>query len=124
MNKILTLGLACLLLSPVLVRAEADLIAQQSVEIKNSPKAVWGLGRDFNGLHQWNPACKSDVIKSGRNKTKGALRTLTLDSGESFDEELLKFDDSRMFFRYRIVGDSPFPVTHYVSTLHVKKGKG
>jgi mxaD protein len=124
MKQILTLGLAGLLLLPFLVRADTQLIAQQSVEIKSSPKAVWGLIRDFNGLHKWHPGFKNDVIKSGRNNTKGAMRTLTLASGESFDEELLKFDDSKMFFRYRIVGDSPFPITHYVSTLHVKKGKG
>jgi mxaD protein len=123
MKRILTLGLAGLLLLSLLVRADAELIAQQSVEIKSSPKAVWALIRDFNGLHKWHPGFKNDVIKSGRNNTKGAMRTLTLASGESFDEELLKFDDGKMFFRYRIVGDSPFPITHYVSTLHVQKGK-
>jgi mxaD protein len=124
MKKILTLGLACLLLSALPGRADTDLMAQHSVEIKASPKAVWALVRDFNGLHKWHPGFKNDVIKAGRNNTRGAVRTLTLGSGESFDEELLKFDDSKMFLRYRIVGDSPFPITHYVSTLHVRKGKG
>lgn len=123
MNKILALGLAAILLSPLTVGAENDLIAQQSVEIKATQKAVWALVKDFNGLAKWHPAFKNDVIKSGKNNTKGAMRTLTLGSGESFDEKLLKFDDKKMFFRYRIVGDSPFPVTDYVSTLSVAKGR-
>jgi hypothetical protein len=124
MKKILALGLVALLLSPLVVRADKELIAQQSVEIKASPKAVWALVKDFDSLPKWHPALKNDVIKSGKNNTKGAVRTLTLGSGESFDEELLKFDDKKMYFNYRIIGDSPFPLTNYTSTLHVKKGKG
>ena len=123
MNKILILGLAAILLSPANLRAEKDLIAQQSVEIKARQKAVWLLVKNFDGLPRWHPAFKNDVIKSGKNNTKGAIRTLTLDSGESFDEQLLKFDDKKMFFRYRIVGDSPLPITDYVSTLSVAKGR-
>jgi hypothetical protein len=124
MNRFLALGAAIALLLPLLAHADKQLIAQQSIEIKGSPKTVWDLVKNFDALAKWHPAFKGDVIKSGRNNTKGAVRTLTLDGGESFDEQLLKFDDSKMFFRYRILGDSPFPVTHYVSTLSVKKGKG
>jgi hypothetical protein len=119
--KILALGLAATLLSPLPARAEKDLIAQQSVEIRASQKKVWVLVKNFDGLPKWHPAFKNDVIKSGKNNTTGAMRTLTLVSGESFDEKLLKFDDRKMFFRYRIVGDSPFPITDYVSTLSVAK---
>jgi hypothetical protein len=42
----------------------------------------------------------------------------------SYDAELLKFDDKKMVFRYGIVGDSPYPVTDYVSTMYVTKGTG
>jgi len=123
-NKILALGLVVLLASPLIVRADKPLIAQQSIEIKAGPKTVWDLVKNYDGVPKWHPAFTGDVIKSGKNNMKGAVRTLTMGSGESFDEELLKFDDKKMFFRYRIVGDSPFPITHYVSTLSVKKGKG
>ena len=124
MSKILTLFLALVLASPLVVHADKQLIAQQSIEIKGSPKAVWDLVKNFDGLAKWHPAFKEDVLKSGKNNTKGAVRTLTLASGEGFDEQLVKFDDSKMFFRYRIIGDSPFPITHYVSTMSVKKSKG
>ena len=122
MHLFLALVMTVALVAPLAARAD---IAQQSVEIKATPQAVWGLVKNFDGLDKWHPAFKADVIKSGRNNMKGAVRTLTLtEDGASFDEELLKFDDDRMFFRYRIVGDSPFPITHYVSTLSVKKGRG
>jgi hypothetical protein len=124
MHRILAVGLALALGLPLVAHADKQLIAQQSIEIKGSPKAVWELVKNFDGLAKWHPAFQGDVIKSGKNNTKGAMRTLTLGTGESFDEQLLKFDDSKMFFRYRIVGDSPFPITHYVSTMSVKKGKG
>ena len=124
MNKILALGLAVVLALPLVGHADTHLIAQQSIEIKASPKTVWDLVKNYDAVPKWHPAFTGDVIKSGKNNTKGAVRTLTLDSGESFDEELLKFDDKKMFFRYRIVGDSPFPITHYVATLGVTKGKG
>ena len=124
MNKILVLCVAVVLASPLVTHADKQLIAQQSIEIKGSPKAVWDLVKNFDGLAKWHPGFKQDVIKSGKNNAKGAVRTLTLGSGESFDEQLLKFDDSKMFFRYRITGDSPFPITHYVSTMSVKKSKG
>src|SRR5262245_14267959 len=121
MHLLLALAMALALAAPLATHAD---IAQQSVEIKASPQTVWDVVKDYDGLAKWHPAFKGDVIKSGRNNTKGAVRTLTLEDGASFDEELLKFDDKKMFFRYRIVGDSPFPITHYISTLSVKKGKG
>jgi hypothetical protein len=109
---------------PALASADKSLVAQQSITVKASPKAVWAMVRNFDGLHHWHPAFKDDVIKSGQNNTKGAVRTLTLGSGESFDEQLLAFDDKKMLYRYRISGDSPFPVTDYVSTMYVTKARG
>jgi len=111
------------LLLPCAANADKGLIAQQSVEVKASPKKVWTLVKNFDGLHKWHPAFKDDVIKSGKNNVKGAMRTLTLGSGESFDEQLLAFDDKKMLYKYKIVGDSPFPVVNYYSTMHVTKGK-
>lgn len=122
MPRMLCLALVALLI-PFAAHAEKGLIAQQSVEIKASPKAVWDIVKDFDSLHKWHPAFKDDVIKSGKSNTKGAMRTLTLGSGESFDEQLLAFDDKKMLYRYKIVGDSPFPITDYFSTMHVTKGK-
>jgi len=113
----------CWLLWSVTAHAAKELLAQQSIEIDASPKAVWALVKDYNGLHKWHPAFQNDVIKSGKNNKRGAIRTLTLRTGESFDEQLLYWNDEKHYLRYRIVGDSPFPVTDYVSTLAVQKSK-
>lgn len=121
MSRMLCLCFALLL--PIVANAEKALIAQQSVEVKANPKVVWAIVKHFDGLHKWHPGFKDDVIKSGKNNTKGAMRTLTLSSGESFDEQLLAFDDKKMLFKYKIVGDSPFPITNYFSTMHVTRGK-
>jgi hypothetical protein len=124
MIRTLVICLSAVLLLPFAANAEKALIAQQSVDVKASPKAVWSIVKNYDGLHKWHPAFKDDVIKSGKNNTKGAVRTLTLDGGESFDERLLSFDDKKMLFKYKIIGDSPFPVTNYFSTMHVTKAKG
>jgi mxaD protein len=122
--RILAACLSAMLLLPLAATAEKTLVAQQSVQIKASPKKVWNIVKNFDGLHKWHPGFKDDVIKSGKNNTKGAMRTLTLGSGESFDEQLLAFDDKKMLFKYKIDGDSPFPITNYYSTMHVTKAKG
>jgi hypothetical protein len=123
MKRLLGLALCLSLVSPLVVQAAGKLKSEQSVDIKASPDKVWALVKDFDALPKWHPAFKNDVIKSGTNDTKGAIRTLTLGSGESFDEELLDFNDKKKMFRYRIVGDSPFPLTDYVSSMRVTKGK-
>lgn len=39
-------------LSPVAASVEQGLVAQQSVEVKASPKAVWALVKNYDGLSQ------------------------------------------------------------------------
>ena len=50
-------------LLPGAVSAEQGLVAQQSAEVKASPKAVWALVKNYDGLNRWQPAFKADVIK-------------------------------------------------------------
>jgi len=102
----------------------ATLHVKESVEINAEPAAVWAVVKDWNGLHKWHPAFSNAEIKSGANNKVGSLRTLTLkDGGAKFDEELLAYKGKKMAFKYRIVGDSPFPITDYVSSMKVKGGK-
>lgn len=123
MHRILVFVLALMLAPTCMAQAAKDLVAQESVVIEASPAAVWELVKHFDALPKWHPGFKDDVIKSGEPGTKGAVRTLTLQTGESFDEELLAYDEQNKTFRYRIVGDSPLPLTDYVSSMFVTKGK-
>lgn len=116
-----------LLLLPMVAVAATKrptLKVEESVTIDGSPEAVWNVVKDWDGLHKWHPGFANAEITSGANGKKGSLRTLTLkDGGDKFNEELLSYSDRKMSYKYRIVGDAPLPLTDYVSTLHVKKGK-
>jgi mxaD protein len=79
------------LLLPIAANAEKALIAQQSVEVKASPKAVWAIVKNFNGLHKWHPAFKDDVINPAGITRRGRCERSRLGTGESFDEQLLAF---------------------------------
>jgi len=97
----------------------------ESVEINAPPAKVWSLVKDWNGLHKWHPAFSNTEIKSGANNKVGAVRTLTLaDGGAQFDEELDGFSDKKRKYSYRIITDSPLPVSDYSSTILVKSVKG
>jgi mxaD protein len=117
-------GLMFLLPGVALAGKAATLHVKESVEINAEPSAVWAVVKDWNGMHTWHPAFSNTEIKSGANNKIGSLRTLTLkDGGAKFDEELLAYKPKKMYFKYRILGDSPFPLTNYVSSIKVKGGK-
>lgn len=123
MRRMLAFALILMWSLPCLAQEDKELVAQQSVVIRANVEAVWELVKDFDALPTWHPAFKDAVIKSGEANTKGTVRTLTLQSDESFDEELLGFDEQNKTYRYRIVGDSPFPIIDYVSNMFVTKGR-
>jgi mxaD protein len=118
------LAVALLALPGVSMAAKrAVLQVNESVLINGTPNAVWAVVKDWDGLHKWHPAFGNDTLKSGANGKVGSMRTLTLkDGGATFDEELLAYNEKKKAYKYRIVGDSPFPVTDYVSWIHVKAG--
>ena len=96
----------------------------ESIEINAPPAKVWGLVKNWNGLHKWHPAFSNTEIKSGTNNKVGAVRTLTLaDGGATFDEELDGFSEKKRKYSYRIISDSPLPVADYSSSIQVKSGK-
>jgi len=96
----------------------------ESVEINAPVAKVWGLVKDWNGLHKWHPAFSNTEIKSGANNKVGAVRTLTMaNGGAKFDEELDGFSDKKKKYSYRIITDSPLPVADYSSSIQVKSGK-
>ncbi len=120
MLKFRRLLLAALLLAPLMARAEGPLLnVFGTVEINAPADKVWKMIRDFNGLNTWHPAFSADVIKSGTNNMVGAVRTLTLAGGPSFDEELLSLNDASRTVKYKIVGEAPLPVNGYVSWISV-----
>lgn len=119
MFKLRRLLLAALIAAPLAAQAADVVNLFGSVEINAPADKVWAMIRNFDGLNTWHPAFSADVLKSGTNNEVGAVRTLTLAGGPSFDEELLAFSDTSRTLRYRIVGAAPLPLSGYVSWISV-----
>ena len=119
MRRLLLAVCAAALFGPFFAHAQATLNSYQTVDINASADKVWGIIKGFDTLHHWHPAFSGAKITSGKDGVPGAMRTLTLKDGPSFEEELLAFDNAGRKLRYRIVGDSPLPVVDYVSTMQV-----
>lgn len=119
MRRMLLAAASALLLAPLFAHAQNTLNSYQTVDIKASADKVWGIIKGFDTLHNWHPAFSAAKIISGKDGVPGAMRTLTLKDGPSFDEELLAFDNAARKLRYRIVGEAPLPVTDYDSTMQV-----
>ncbi len=87
--------------------------------VPSSPDSVWAVLREFNGLSDWMPAIANSRLTTGTEGAPGAVRHLTLGDGGELDEELLALDHEARTMTYRIVGDNPFGVRRYVSTVRV-----
>lgn len=99
--------------------AQGLLNSHESITIQAPADKVWDAVRDFDGLANWHPMFSSGVIKSGRNNEPGAVRTMTVKDGPSFDEELLTFDEAGRKFTYRLIDPVPLPVSAYTGAFQV-----
>lgn len=85
------------------------------------PVVLWAKVKDFNGMHNWQPAVEKTDIIDGENNKKGAVRVLTLGDGATIKEKLLAHSGKSL--KYSIM-EGVLPVSDYVSTIKVKSGKG
>jgi hypothetical protein len=103
------------------VAVAADLSSKKTVNLKGSPAATWSLIGDYCAIEKWHPAVAKCEIVSGANNRAGAVRVLTLGSGATLREELVKHDAKVRTYTYKIL-ESPLPVVSYVSTITVLPG--
>lgn len=87
--------------------------ARASLKTSTSADVVWKLIGGFGSLPDWLPYIPTSELSEG-----GRVRTLANPSGEAIVERLVVFDDTARSYTYAIL-KSPFPVTHYRSTLTV-----
>lgn len=120
------LALAVALLSLVPAAASAHGPSRQKVtetiEINAPADKVWAIIGKFQDMG-WHPAFVKTEGKGDNGP--GATRKLTLASGGTIDEKLVKYDDAGKSMSYEIteVDVKVVPVTNYASTLSVK-GEG
>jgi len=139
MKQLLKGLLLSLALLPALAFAHGAprITVEESIVINADPATVWNAVKDFNNAHSWIPVVKSTEAKGGNEK--GATRTLTLQNGATISEELDKFDEERMTYKYEITDISKagevddhgemhevpaFPVSKYKSWVSVKAVDG
>ncbi len=121
-----SLAFAAAVLAALTVAASAHGPSRQkvteTVEINASPETVWKVIGNFQDM-SWHPAI-AKIEGKGGNEPK-ATRRLTLTSGGTIDEELVKYDPDKKTYKYEIedVDVKVLPVNNYSSILSVK-GEG
>jgi len=120
MKRALAVAAMTALLAPCLALAAPlkKLKVVETTTIKAPIDKVWDTVKDFNSLDKWQPAIAKDEIVKGTNNEVGAVRQLSVKDGPNLTEKLVAFNDAGHSFTYRIL-ESPFPIKHYVSTLHL-----
>ncbi|UCD69567.1 MAG: SRPBCC family protein [Betaproteobacteria bacterium] len=119
MKKFLRLALASLAVLSFSAHADGKLNSYFSTNIDAPASRIWDIVKDYDGLDVWHPVFSGADIKSGTNNEVGAVRTLTIKDGPSFDEELLAWDGYNRTFTYRVIDPAPIPVKNYRSTMTV-----
>ncbi|MGD2140115.1 MAG: SRPBCC family protein [Burkholderiales bacterium] len=119
MKKLLNLALASFAAISFSAHAEGILNSYVSININAPASNFWDVVKDFDGLENWCPPFSGADIKSGTNNEVGAIRTLTIKDGPSFDERLLAWDPMQRSFTYMVIDPAPLPVKEYEATLTV-----
>jgi hypothetical protein len=119
MKTLLKLALASFAMLSFTAHADGKLNSYFSLNIDAPASNVWDVVKDFGGLDTWHPMFSGDVIKSGTNNQIGAVRTLTIQDGPSFDEQLMVWDDHERHYTYRVIDPNPLPIKNYSSTMRV-----
>jgi len=119
MKKLIKLALASFAALSFSAHAEGVLNSYVSMNIDAPASMIWDVVKDFDGLDTWHPVFSGADIKSGTNNMIGAVRTLTIKDGPSFDEQLLVWDNIGRSFTYAVIDPAPLPVKAYQSTMTV-----
>lgn len=71
----------------------------EEIQINAAPEKVWALIKDFDNM-SWHPGVAG--VKGEGGNSKGATRVLTLKDGGTITEELKKYDEKAMEYKYKI----------------------
>ena len=104
----------------LLIGTTAAYAVQSSIQkVSSEPvEVVWRKLGDFCGIANWGGGIAKCDLSPDKKR-----RTLTLKNGAVVIEELVKWDEARHYYTYKMVS-SPLPVDHYESTISVSEAKG
>lgn len=81
---------------------------------------VWEMVSEWGGTHKWIPGVGVVTVEG---EGVGSTRSADLDPATGFpgriSERLESLDPDGMHLEYRVVGNSPLPVTDYVAEMSV-----
>lgn len=120
MNKLLAIIAAALLPLTAFAHGPSPQKVEKEIVIKAEPAKVWGIVKDFGGIHKWHPAIASTKVST---KDSDTFRLLTLKDGGTINERLKSSDDADMKLKYEII-EGALPVADYNATMTVKPGPG
>jgi len=86
--------------------------------VEASADAVWDLLGDFGGVTRYSKGIESCSVEG---EGVGAVRTLCMPGGIQLQERLEAFDAAARRLQYAIIGDSPLPLSDYLSTIQVSE---
>jgi hypothetical protein len=124
MVRAFALGLAALILVPgaAFAHGPSRQKVTETVEINASPDTVWKAVGNFQDM-SWHPAVEK--LEGSGGNDPNATRVLTLKSGGTISEKLIKNDPDKKIYKYEIadVDVKVLPVKNYSSSISVK-GEG
>ena len=125
MQKILKIFTTLALMLPVLALAHGPSRVKvvEQIEINASPEKVWALISDYCSIKEWNPVITDCVADNGSQEQ--SIRTLSLENGEKFREQLVKYQADQQQYTYMLMEPNPaaFPINTHGSTISVKAGE-
>ena len=91
---------------------------KDQITLKVSPQKVWDTIKKFDSIHTWHPAAESTELLVGENGKPLAVREFQTIDGGFVISELLEYDETKMWFKYRIIKISA-PLRGYVGEMQV-----
>jgi mxaD protein len=98
--------------------------ADESVVIQAPVEKVWSVIKQFDAVDKWHPDVK-DSAGDGKNNEVGEVRTITLQSGEQFTEELDFYSEQDHLYKYRMKKENTaaLPISSHTTSFQVKAGE-
>ncbi len=91
-----------------------------SKTIKAPADKVWAMISEWDGTHKWIPGVGPVTVEGNGI---GSTRSADLDPATGFPrritESLESFDEDAMHFSYKVVGQSPLPITDYLAVMKI-----
>ena len=98
--------------------SDAVLHHEDQITLEASPQKAWDAIKKFDSIHTWHPAAESTVLLVGENGKPLAVREFQTRDGGFVISELLEYDETKMWFKYRIIKTN-FPLRNYVAEMQV-----